>query len=88
MIGSQGHLTVWAVAWVPCVAAKNSITDFLEMNKFLILTLEKVHFPLSKVTLHFLTASWSEASNLLPIVQLDFSWILDKTIGSQGCLNV
>ena len=34
MISSQGHLTVWAFPWVPCVLAKNCFSEnFFEMNK-------------------------------------------------------
>ena len=36
MIGSKGHLTLWAVPWLPCVLVDNSFTEnFLQINKFL-----------------------------------------------------
>ena len=35
MIGSQGHLTVWRVPWLPYVQAKSSITEnIFQMNNF------------------------------------------------------
>ena len=35
MIGSQGHLAIGAILWIPCVLAENSFTEnFLQINKF------------------------------------------------------
>ena len=93
MICSQDHLRIWRVLWVPSVMAKNSITEsFLQMNKFWNEALKNVHCLLSKISLHSVTASWSEASSLSPTVQLDFRWTLkcsiDKMIGLQGHLTI
>ena len=78
MICSQDHLRIWRVLWVPSVMAKNSITEsFLQMNKFWNEALKNVHCLLSKISLHSVTASWSEASSLSPTVQLDFRWTLN-----------
>ena len=92
MIGSQGHPTVWKVPWVPSILAKNSSTNFFyKWINFEMRHLKNVHCFLSKIHLHSLTASWSDASNLLAT----FSWTsagpskypIVKMIGSQGHLN-
>ena len=40
---------------------------------------KNIHCLLSKISLHFLTVSWSETSSYLPTVQLDFSWVLEMS---------
>ena len=78
MIGLQGYLTVWGIPWVPCAQAKNSITEIFSKGIiFEIMPCKKVYCSLFKFSLHSLTASWSEASNLSTNVQLDFSWTLE-----------
>ena len=93
IIGSQGHLTVSRVPWVPSVLAKNSITEvFFQINKFWNYALKKVPYPLSKISLHYVTAPPSQ----LTVFHQLFSWtsvglskcLIDKMIGSQGRLNV
>ena len=38
-----------------------------------------IHCPLSKFSLHSLTASWPKASRILSTIQLDFSWTLEMS---------
>ena len=80
MISSQGHLTVSAFPWVPCVQAKNCMTKiFSKWIIFEIMHCKTFHCPLSKFSLHSLTASLPEASRLSPTVQLDISWTLEMS---------
>ena len=85
MILSQDHLTLWKVLWVPSVLAKNSITNFF--YKWINFEMRhNIHCLLSKISLHSLTASWANASSLLPTVQLDFSWTLKMSDQQNDCL--
>ena len=78
MIGSQGHLTVRSVLLVPCALVKNSITEFFsKLMNFKIRHQKNFHCRLSNISLHYVTASPSEANSLLPTVQLDFRWTLE-----------
>ena len=80
MVGSQGHLTVWAVPRLQCVLTKKSFTeDFSKLINFQITYCKKFHCLLSKYSQHCLTAYWSKASSLLPTDQLDFSWTLEMS---------
>ena len=80
MISLQGHLILWRVLWVPFVLAKNSITKFyLQIDKFWNEALKERYCLLSKISLHSLTASWSEDSSLSSTVQLGFSWFLEMS---------
>ena len=78
MIGLQGHLTVWRVLLVRCALVKNSITEFFsKLINFKIRHQKNFHCRLSNISLHYVTASPSEANSLLPTVQLDFRWTLE-----------
>ena len=93
IIGSQGHLTVSRVPWVPSVLAKNSITEvFFQINKFWNYALKKVPYPLSKISLHYVMVL---DQRLAAFHQL-FSWTsvgplkcpINKTNNSQGHLTL
>ena len=62
------------------------------MNQFPYQPLKEINSVFDKISLLFQTVLESEAKNLLPTVQLDFSWLskcpIDKMVGSQGYQTV
>ena len=54
-------------------------TNSFEMNEFPYKPLEKISNDFDQISLLFQTVSKSEAKNLLPTIQLDFSWTLEMS---------
>ena len=75
----QGHLTVCAILWVPCVLAKNSFTEiFSKLINVEIRRCKKFHCPLRKINLHYETV----IDQKLTVVHQFFSW---TSIGLSKC---
>ena len=90
IIGSQDHLTLWAVPWVPCVLYLRTLSQkiFSKWINTQIRHCKKSLCPLNKISLPY----WSMIGQRLTVSHELFSWTsvaylkcpIDKMIGSQG----
>ena len=95
-VGLQGHLTVWAVPWLPCALAQNSFTEkFFQMKNLYIFSnksFKKSHCAFSTISLHYQMV----IDQKLTVFHQLFSWTsvglskcsIDKMIDSQDHLIV